>query len=172
MIEETNTYRPMRPSSSRTRSSNDEPPAAMTKPDTSKTASHSVPSSAARIAAGSLRSATSWPTPGGGAELPRLSRVTSEPAARSWATSRPPTKLVPPRTRVLIGSPLPGWAHDHTARRPADQRRRVAPSPGGPDLRLRRERFAALERRLLLHRVRRRRDGLAVHGDQALRQHR
>src|SRR3954469_8828518 len=66
---------------------------------------------------GSLRSATSCPTPDGGGALPRLSRVTSAAARRRCSTSRPPTKLDPPSTRVLTG-PSSSPAAAGTERRP------------------------------------------------------
>ncbi len=58
-------------------SSNSPPPAAITKPETSMTASHSVPASAARIDSVLVRSPTRRETPGGSSAdvLPRLSTV-------------------------------------------------------------------------------------------------
>ncbi len=54
-------------------------PATWTKPETSITASHEVPASAACIDGQSVRSATSWRTPSGRAVVvrPRLRTVTA-----------------------------------------------------------------------------------------------
>ena len=68
-----------------------EPPAAITNPDTSNTASQSRPASAARICAASVRSATRRSTPSGSSlgVRPRLSTATSAPRSNERVDEMP-----------------------------------------------------------------------------------